>query len=135
MKAVGLGCLGAIVGIVVLVVIVGVIFSLALSSNPETKGLLTGDVADVTVQVGGGTTDGFTGSIGSGATQRSVQGVSPATYTVSGDDSSGIIVAVFQSQGRAAPGNPLTVELIGCPDGEPHRQSTDADYGVVTVSC
>lgn len=134
LSTLAIGCVVIIVGSVVLAGACAVVVGVAISTNPKSKALLTGDAADVIVQVSGGTTDGFAGSVGSLAGQRSVQGVSPASFTVSGKDSSGIITAFIQSKGRFV-STPLSVALIGCPDGNVHSGSTSADFGVVTVSC
>ncbi len=104
-----------------------------LAANPPRAATAVfGEWGNVIVQIGGGTTDGFEGAIGDAASQRSVQGVSPATFGIV--STTGIAVAVIQSKGVFA-SSPLTVVLTGCSDGHIHRQSTSADYGVVTVSC
>jgi len=68
----------------------------------------------------------FTGSIGGGANQRSVQGSIPATYEVN----TWPAVAVIQK--KEASGT-LTVTMKKN-DRVLNSQTTDADYGVVTVS-
>ena len=73
-------------------------------------------------------TDGleFTGSIGGGANQKTVQGMVPKTFEVSDWPA----VAVIQKRGTKGT---LTV-TIKKNDKILNTQMTDADYGVVTVS-
>jgi hypothetical protein len=113
-------------------VLLGVGLLVLAGCSPESKALLTGDAEDVTVRVTG--TDGiaFSGSLGSGGNQRSVEGTIPATFTIEGKDSSGIIIAVVSNKGDSGVVN---VELENCPDGEVHESNTSAAYGIVTVSC
>lgn len=68
----------------------------------------------------------FTGSIGGGANQKSIQGSVPANYEVSDWPA----VAVIQKKGTSGT---LTVTITK--NGRVlNTQTTDADYGVVTVS-
>ena len=126
-----IGCGILAVGSVVVGIAVIVIAAIAVSSDLKSKALFTGDAGDVTVRVTGNA-GAFRGSLGSGANQRSVDGTTPAAFTLAGDESSGIFVAVLQKEGE---GGTLTVTLDGCPDGEQASQSTSAPYGAVSVTC
>jgi hypothetical protein len=124
------GCIGILALIGLLVVGGCVVILASLSSDDDTRELLTGNAADVTVKVTAAEAIAFSGSIGAGGSQRSVEGTTPMDFTVSGDDSSGIFVAVMPKQQEAGT---LTVTLT-CRGGD-KTGSTDAAYGVVTVSC
>jgi hypothetical protein len=125
--------LGVIVGLMVLVVAcVVVIVALIETSDETTRALVTGDAGDVTVEVAGDPGVEFSGAIGALGSTRSVEGVTPAEFTIEGEGSSGIFTVTMQKGGEA--GN-LVVTLHGCPSGETPSQSTDAAFGVVTVSC
>lgn len=130
MKTILMGCGALAIGVVVLGIVIVVIAAVAVSNDPKSKALLTGDAEDVTVAVTG-SAGAFSGSLGS-INSRSVDGTTPQSFTIDGKDSSGIFTAVLQK--KAVDGT-LVVELKGCPDGEPHIGSTSAAYGLVTVSC
>lgn len=131
MKPFLLGCGGVIAGMVILGIVLIVIVGIAVGNDPETRAIVTGDAEDVTVRVEGDA-EPFSGSIGSLAGQRSVDGNTPATFTIEGEDSSGVLTVVMQKQAEAGT---LRVRLIGCPDGKEKTGETTAAYGVVTVSC
>ena len=118
-------------GIVIAVIAVFVLLAYAANADPETRSMLTGDASNVDVWVNG-SAGRFQGSIGSGPNQRSVEGGTPATFTLSGAGSNGIFVAVMSKVEAAGT---LSVELKGCPDGRSHVGSTSAAYGLVSVSC
>lgn len=128
MKIIGIGC-GTVLALIIVVVVISAV---AVSRNGTTKALLTGNASDVTVQVTGSTGLKFSGAIGGGSSERSVDGTIPASFPISGNGSSGIFVANAQKQDQDGV---LTISIIGCPDGGTHTQTTSAAYGVATVSC
>ncbi len=68
----------------------------------------------------------FSGSIGGGGNSRTIDGTVPSNYTVEGYPA----VAVLQKKGE----NGELIVTIKKGDKILNTQSTDADYGVVTVS-
>ena len=106
------------------VVVVIVVIAVALSN-------ISSDTKDVTVRVDGNPGVQFSGSIGSAGSQRTIDGTTPQSFTISGQKSSGIFTAVIQK--KAADGT-LRV-TVGCPKGGDQTQETAAQFGVVTVSC
>lgn len=124
------GCIAvlAIIGLLVVGSCVAIIAT--LSTDDDTKELLSGNAADVTVKVTADEPVAFSGSIGAGASQRSVEGTTPMDFTIDGTDSSGFFVAVMQKQQEVGT---LTVTLT-CRGGDKTGE-TSAAFGVVTVSC
>ncbi len=72
----------------------------------------------------------FAGIIGSLMGQRSVDGVTPATFTIPNDRALGVYTAVIQKQQSTGT---LAIS-VACPVGI-RSGSTSADYGVVSVTC
>ena len=70
----------------------------------------------------------FTGSIGAGASIKSVEGTVPKSFTLK--STMGIFVAVIQ---KSTESGDLSV-VVECGNTSP-TQSTSAAYGVVSVSC
>ena len=131
------GCVAILAAIGLLVVLAWVVIIAAFSSATTTSdgvvldtGKILGDVADMTVVVDGDAGLPFSGALGTGANQKSVEGVIPQTFTIAGKDSGGIFVAVLQKQQQ---GGRMTVTLA-CPGGDKTGETTAA-YGLVTVSC
>ena len=126
------GCVGALAFVGALVVGGCVLFFAAVSTTDtvDLAPILTGDADDITVTVSGDEAVAFAGSLGSGASQRTVEGTIPSTFTLTGEDSSGIFVAVLQKQQEAGA---MTVTL-SCRRGDKSGETTAA-FGVVTVSC
>lgn len=119
-------------GIVLGAVAIYVLLAVVVVSDPKTRALATGDASDVTVDVSG-TSGAFRGSIGAGGSQRSIEGTTPASFTLYGAGSHGIFVAAIGKVGSNV--GSLTVSLRGCPDHQLHTGSTSAQFGLVSVTC
>jgi hypothetical protein len=136
LKYVAFGCLGILAFIGIGVVVFWVAVVLLFASDDDTRSLITdnslitGNARDLTVSVGGDPGIAFSGNLGSISGQRSIEGVTPGEFTISGEDSSGIFVAVIQKQQEDGH---ITLTL-NCHDGA-KTTDTAAVYGVVTLSC
>jgi len=120
-----------ITGILAFLVLIIIIGTLSGNKEPtEINEVTTETEKSITtnyiIEVTGTNGLEFSGSIGGGANQKSVQGSIPATYEVSDWPA----VAVIQK--KEASGT-LTVTMKKN-DRVLNSQTTDADYGVVTVS-
>lgn len=125
-----LGCLGIFAAVGIFVVLMIVLLAAAFSSDEGIQELATGNADDVSVRVSGSAGLKFSGSIGSASGQRTVDGTVPATFTIPGENSSGIFTAVIQKMDADG-----TLEVtLECREGR-QQNSTTAEYGVVTVSC
>jgi len=119
-----LGCLGIFAAIGVFVVCVIVVVAVALSN-------ISSDTKDVTVRIDGTPGVLFSGSIGNAGSQRTVDGTTPQSFTITGKKSSGIFTAVIQKKGADG----MLRVTVTCPKGGDQTQETSAQFGIATVSC
>ncbi|MBI3623967.1 hypothetical protein HY212_07865 [Candidatus Pacearchaeota archaeon] len=105
---------------------IGIVATIILFFYLNSSSSSTSSSNIYTVEIGGTSGTEFTGNIGGGGSSQTIEGIVPATYTITGWPA----VAVIQKTGEYG-----TISVEISKNGEVlDSQSTSASYGVVTVN-